>query len=67
MFSNKMDFSFCVIWIDFHKSSQQKYAKWDHMFLREASFPVGFVAACRRLIHTATVITLVVVAWITCW
>ena len=31
---------------------------WDHVFLREASFLVGFVAACKWPMLSATPITL---------
>ena len=61
MFSNKMDFSSCAIWIDFYKLDYlvtHKYATWVHVILREASFPVGLVAACRWPIIIATVIIL---------
>ena len=34
------------------------YATWVHVIPREASFPVGLVAACRWPIVTATVVIL---------
>ena len=45
-----------TVYIDHHIN--HKYATLVHVILREASFPVGLVAACRWPIVTATVLIL---------